>query len=133
MGALYSYKQNSRYKPFSSVGIWEGIHTGSNYILHISTEKGGSQDMELEKNVADLETQFKQTSSSHLAKRLEAARSALNQLLTRKAETQIFFAKHRLYESGNKPGRLLARLARNKTQLGVIPSLLDKNGSRHLK
>lgn len=48
--------------------------------------------IDLEKTVADLETQFKQSYSSYLAKQLEATSSALNQLLTRKAETQIFFA-----------------------------------------
>lgn len=84
----------------------------------------------LEKTIATLEAQFKKFYSNSLAKQLDAARSALNQLLTRKAETTIFFAKHRLFESGNKPGRLLARLARGKTEPNVIPSLMDRNGVR---
>ena len=64
---------------------------------------------------------------------MEAARSELNQLLTKKAESAIFFAKHRLYESGNKPGRLLARLARDRMESNTIPSLLDDNQIRHYK
>ena len=64
---------------------------------------------------------------------MEAVRSAVNQLLTKKAESAIFFAKHRLYESGNKPGRLLARLARGRTESNTIPSLLDDNQVRHYK
>ncbi|XDV28526.1 hypothetical protein PO909_031812 [Leuciscus waleckii] len=88
------------------------------------------KQLDLEKTIATLEAQFKKSYSNSLAKQLDAARSALNQLLTRKAETTIFFAKHRLFESGNKPGRLLARLTRGKTEPNVIPSLMDRNGVR---
>ncbi|XDV45285.1 hypothetical protein PO909_013405 [Leuciscus waleckii] len=87
------------------------------------------KQLDLEKT-GTLEAQFKKSYSNSLAKQLDAARSALNQLLTRKAETTIFFAKHRLFESGNKPGRLLARLTRGKTEPNVIPSLMDRNGVR---
>ena len=51
--------------------------------------------MDLEKIIYNLETQFKLSRSSALAKQLDAARSALNQLLTRKAETQLFFANRK--------------------------------------
>lgn len=60
-------------------------------------------------------------------KNLEAARAALNQLLTSKAETSIFFARHRLYKHGNKPGRLLACLAKGRNGTNLIASLKDNN------
>lgn len=91
------------------------------------------RQLELEEALRDIETQFKRTPNRHLAKKVEAARSALNQILTQKAEAQIFYAKHRLFESGNKPGRLLARLARGRVESNIISSLLDKHGTRHFK
>ena len=100
--------------------LWE---TGKAYIRgaiisYTSAQKKDAlkRQLDLEKTIDNLEAQFKKSHTSSLARQLAAARSALNQLLTRKAETQIFFAKHRLFESGNKPGRLLARLAHGKTE-----------------
>uniref|UniRef100_A0A3Q2ZLT7 exodeoxyribonuclease III n=1 Tax=Kryptolebias marmoratus TaxID=37003 RepID=A0A3Q2ZLT7_KRYMA len=72
--------------------------------------------LHLERIVQETELQFKNTPSRALSKKLEAARSALNQLLTKQAEATIFFAKHRLYQSGNKPGRLLARLTKGRME-----------------
>lgn len=91
------------------------------------------EQLSLENTIQQLEVQFKGAPSRILFKKLEAACSALNQLLTRKAESAIFFAKHRLYESGNKPGHLLARLARGRMETNTIPSLLDDNQVRHYK
>ncbi|CAG5927161.1 unnamed protein product, partial [Menidia menidia] len=70
---------------------------------------------------------------SALSKKLEAARSALNQILTKQAESSIFFAKYRLYQSGNKPGRLLARLTKGRMEANTISSLQDNNRDRHHK
>lgn len=91
------------------------------------------RQLELEEALRDIETQFKRSPTNYLSKKLEAARSSLNQLLTQKAEAQVFFARHRLFESGNKPGRLLARLARGRVESNIISSLLDKHGNRHFK
>ena len=68
-----------------------------------------------------------------MLKKLEAARSALDQLVTQKAESAIFYARHRLFESGNKPGRLLARLAQAKAGFYAIPSLRDRWGEQHFE
>ncbi|CAB1350021.1 unnamed protein product, partial [Coregonus sp. 'balchen'] len=54
--------------------------------------------------------------------------SALDQLFTDSAEASIFQAGHRLYEHGNKPGRLLSRLAKNRTALDATPSLRTNRG-----
>ncbi len=75
----------------------------------------------------DLENTFINTPSRVLLKELDAARSALNQILTRKAS--LLFARQRLYEYGNKPGRLLARLAWGRNEASMISSLKDGNGS----
>lgn len=85
--------------------------------------------IELEKNILILERDFKVSPSRGLSQQLDAARSALDQLLIKKAESSIFFAKQRLYESGNKPGRLLARLARGRAETNVISSLKDNSGA----
>uniref|UniRef100_A0A3B5AFI2 Reverse transcriptase domain-containing protein n=1 Tax=Stegastes partitus TaxID=144197 RepID=A0A3B5AFI2_9TELE len=70
--------------------------------------------LELEEKVTFLEEEFKSNLTKPHGKLLDAARAALDQVLTKKGETSIFFARHRLYESGSKPGRLLARLARGE-------------------
>lgn len=59
--------------------------------------------------------------------------SSLDHLLTQKAESAVFFAKHSLCASCNKPGRLLARLARGRTAPTIISYLKDNTGTRHLK
>uniref|UniRef100_A0A3B3HFX9 Reverse transcriptase domain-containing protein n=1 Tax=Oryzias latipes TaxID=8090 RepID=A0A3B3HFX9_ORYLA len=49
------------------------------------------------------------------------------------AESAVFFAKHHLFTSGNKPGRLLARLARGRTAPTIISSLKDYTNTQHFK
>ena len=88
------------------------------------------RQLELEQSIQDLENKFKGSPSKHNLKNLEAARSALNQLLTSKAEASVLFARQRLYEHANKPGRLLARLARGRNATNLISSLKDSNGDK---
>ena len=117
--------------------LWESAkaYIRGAIIFYTSAQKKEStkRQLELEEAGHYLEAQFKLSSNTYLAKQLEAARSALNQLLTQNAESQIFVAKHRLFETCNKPGRLLACLARGKTECSLIPSLLDTHGIRHFK
>ena len=88
------------------------------------------KQLELEQSIQDLENKFKGSPSKHNLKNLEAARSAVNQLLTSKAEASVLFARQRLYEHGNKPGRLLARVARGRNATNLISSLKDSNGDK---
>lgn len=76
------------------------------------------KQLDLERLVKHLENTFINTPSRVLRKELDAARSALNQILTRKAS--LLFARQRLYEYGNKPGRLLARLARGRNEASYL-------------
>lgn len=96
-------------------------------------EKALKIQLELEKKIKELEGDFKMSPSQTIQKQLDATRSALNQLLTKKAESSVFFAEHRLYESSNKPGRLLAHLARGGRNLASISVLQDTNGVRFQK
>lgn len=121
----------------SASTLWE---TGKAYlrgaiISYMAAKRKNTlaKQLELEQQIMTLDREFKATSSMSVFKKLEAARSALNQLLTQKAESAIFFAKHRLFEFGNKPGRLLARLAKGQTGSRVIPSLRDSTGAEHFE
>lgn len=86
--------------------LWEAgkayLHGAIISYMSAHRKDGLKRQMDLEKAIHNLEAQFKKSYSSSLAKQLDAACSALNQLLTKKAEAQIFFAKHRLFEPGNK-------------------------------
>ncbi len=62
------------------------------------------EQLSLERQFTDLDKELKDNYSATLSKKTEATRSALNQLLTQKAEASIFYAKHRLFEMGDKPG-----------------------------
>lgn len=65
------------------------------------------EKLELEHLVKNLEFKCTNTFSCVLWKELDAARSALKQILTRKTETSLLFAWQRLYKYGKKPGQLL--------------------------
>lgn len=92
-----------------------------------------ANQLELEQWIITLHKDFKTSSSTHVLKTVEATWSALDQLLTQKAESAIFFATPRLFESGNKPDRLLARLAKGLAGPYVIPLLRDSTGTQHFE
>lgn len=52
--------------------------------------------------------------------------------MTRKAEKDILFAQQRLFEFGNKPNKLLARLANHAPPKLFISAVKDENGQRHM-
>ena len=56
----------------------------------------------------------------------------LHNLITRKAEKDILFAKQRLFEYGNKPNRLLALLARNAPRKSFISVIQDENNQQQV-
>lgn len=88
------------------------------------------KQLELEHSIQDSENKFKGSPSKHNLKNFEAARSALNQLLANKAEVSVLFARQSLYEHGNKPGRLLACLAKGRNAINLISSLKDSKGDK---
>lgn len=92
-----------------------------------------AKQLDLERDIVTLERDFRESFFTTILKKLEAARSALDQLLSQNAKSAIFYAKHRLFESGNKPGRLLARLAQCRTELYTISSLRDKRVEKHFE
>lgn len=64
------------------------------------------EQIKLEKRIITIEKQF------HFSKlvQLKSLRAQLNQLLTRKADRDVLFARQRFFEMGNKPNCLLTRL-----------------------
>lgn len=92
-----------------------------------------AKQLELEPDIVTLGRDFKESFSTSVLKSWRQPRSALYQLLTQKAASVIFYARHRLFECGNKPGWLLARLAQGKSGSYAIPSLRDKKGEQHFE
>lgn len=87
-------------------------------------KKALKSQLDLKKKIKELE-EFRSCPSKSIGKQLDVTCSALNQLLTRQAETSIFFAKHRLYKSGNKPCHVLAHLAKGRRGLTASISVLQ--------
>ena len=117
----------------SASTLWESAkaHIRGVIISHTSAKRKEAlkQQLELESQIFELEREFKHSLSKSSRLKLDVARSALDNLLTQKAETAIFYARHRLFESAVKPGRLLARLAKGRADSNVIPSLKDEKGA----
>lgn len=86
------------------------------------------EQIKLEKQLSDFDKQIKNNSSAHVVRKAEATHTALNQLLSQKAEASILYAKHRLFERGDKPGQLLACLAAGRHETNAISSLWDEAG-----
>uniref|UniRef100_A0A3Q4M420 Uncharacterized protein n=1 Tax=Neolamprologus brichardi TaxID=32507 RepID=A0A3Q4M420_NEOBR len=108
--------------------LWETAkaYLRGSIISYTTAQKKASmkEQLDLEHIIQNLEVQFKISRSKTILKKLEAARSALNQLLTKRAKAAIFFAKHKLYESGNKPGCLLAKIAKDLWKLNLSPVII---------
>lgn len=134
LGKEWVFFMDSNKKPDTDPSLlWETAkaYIRGSIISYSAAQKKSllEKQLELEQLVKDLENKFNNSPSHDLRKELDVARSALNQILTRKAETSILFARQRLYEYGNKPGRLLARLARGRNEASMISSLKDGKGS----
>lgn len=65
-----------------------------------------------------------------MLKELKVKRLRLSDLLTKKAESNILFARQRLFEFGNKPNQFLARRARNSPQKTFISAISDEDPIR---
>lgn len=82
----------------------------------------------LESKLKKAEKDYFTKSSNNKLKEISALRSALNCLLTNEAERKIRFAKQKLYEHGDKPGKYLAYLTKKKSDSQNISSIIDDNG-----
>lgn len=91
-----------------------------------------AKQLEMEKKIKKLEEEYYAVKSEDVLTELKFSRAALNDLITRKAEKDILFAKQRLFEFGNKPNKLLARLARKAPAKSFISAVQDENGQRQM-
>uniref|UniRef100_A0A8C5G1I7 Reverse transcriptase domain-containing protein n=1 Tax=Gouania willdenowi TaxID=441366 RepID=A0A8C5G1I7_GOUWI len=89
-----------------------------------------AKQLEIENKVKLLEETYYKTRSEATLIELKSTRTALNNLITRKAERDILFTKQKFFELANKPNRLLARLARNAPIKSYISAVQDENQQR---
>lgn len=88
------------------------------------------EQIKLEKRIITIEKQFHFSKSAQLLVELKSLRAQLNQLLIRKLYRDVFFARQRFFEMGNKPNRLLTRLVKNMSIKAYIPAIKDPSGCR---
>lgn len=88
------------------------------------------EQLQIEKKIIKLEEDFHRSKSKGVLKELKATRLRLTNLLTKKAESDILFARQRLFKFGNKPNQFLARLAKNSPQKMVISAISDEDQVR---
>lgn len=86
----------------------------------------------LQCNLAELEKKYLSAPRSDIVDDLTATRAALNNLLFHKAEYSLKFARQRLYESGDKPGKYLANLVKRRSASQTIVSVVGTSGIRYL-
>ena len=92
--------------------------------------KQSEQRILLESKLANLEKSYILSPNPVLLEDLTATRTALNTLLLQYSENSLRFARQRIYECGDKPGRLLANLAKKRTESLNITSITDANNVR---
>uniref|UniRef100_A0A3B3YI25 Reverse transcriptase domain-containing protein n=1 Tax=Poecilia mexicana TaxID=48701 RepID=A0A3B3YI25_9TELE len=102
------------------------ITSYTSYKRHRQTE----QQKILESKLKLAEENYIKKPSTHKLKEITALCSSLDCLLTKEAEIKIRFARQRLYEHGNKPGKYLAHLTKKKSNSQSISSITDSNGKQ---
>lgn len=83
----------------------------------------------LEKRLSLSEKEYIKRPTASKLKEITAIRSTLDSLLTKKAGEKLAFAKQRLFEYGDKPGKYLAYLTKKRRASQIIESILDGSGN----
>lgn len=86
------------------------------------------EQRELELELHQLQTKYNISPSEELRNDIQVVKTALESLLTKKAEKSVFFMRQRMYEFANKPNRYLANLLRNRTPAQNILHIRDSSG-----
>lgn len=60
---------------------------------------------------------------------ITAIRSTLDSLLTKNAREKLGYAKQRLFEHGDKPGKYLANLTKKRRASQIVEAILDESGT----
>ncbi len=79
----------------------------------------------------EIENKIKQLEEAFYTIELKSTRSALHNLITRKAEMDILFTKQNFLACNNS-NRLLARLVRNAPVKSYISAIQDENNQRQI-
>lgn len=90
--------------------------------------KNQMEQRKLELELHELQAKHNESPSEQLRSEIQVVKTALEALLTRKAEKSLFFMRQRLYEFANKPNRYLANLLHNKGAGCNIPCVRDSSG-----
>lgn len=93
------------------------LKQSSNLILQLTSDK-----------LQELETAYNSNPTPENLDRVKLQSRMVTQLCTEKAKQSIFFCKQRIYEQGERVGRLLAYLAHLDDRPPVVVSLKDSEG-----
>lgn len=83
------------------------------------------KQLQLEKNIKDLEREHKSSGCEEVLGTLDQYRRELNHLLTFKAEGALRFTSQKYYESGNRASRLLAFQLRKAQASRTVAKVVD--------
>lgn len=112
--------------------LWETCKVYARGLIISYTKSKKRKSMEaqtkLEGELLHLEKTYAKYPSEANMRAMLATKASLNSLLTYRAEHSVRLAKHRLYESGNKPNKYLARLVNKRSDSQAISSIKDTNG-----
>uniref|UniRef100_A0A673LI30 exodeoxyribonuclease III n=1 Tax=Sinocyclocheilus rhinocerous TaxID=307959 RepID=A0A673LI30_9TELE len=82
----------------------------------------------VEKQISHLQRQYYISKSEDVLTQIKHIWTLLNNLLTARAERDVLFARQRLFEMGNKPNCLLAKLIKNRPGKKCISAVRDGEG-----
>lgn len=134
---------NSEFKIFYSINsssmdnpsvLWETCKVYSRGLIMSfvasKRRRKNEQSKSLESKLTELEKQHKLSPNPELLKEIITTRTALNTLLIQDSEFSLRFARQKLYEAGDKPGRYLANLVKKRADSQTIVSIIESNGVR---
>ena len=87
-----------------------------------------AEQRKLELELHQLQTKHNLSPSDELRNDIQVVKTALESLLTKKAEKSMFFMRQRMYEFANKPNRYMANLLRNRASAQNISYIRDPSG-----
>ena len=126
------FEANANSAPDPSI-LWETIKVFSRgIIISYSANRrrqSAVQQVQLEGSLSQAEQEYLLSPSADTLRKVSAARIAVESMLSLKSNKCLKFAKQRLYESGDKPGKYLAYLAKKRETSQTIVSIKDSAGN----
>lgn len=128
MGEFWEFNEGS----VSDSGVmWDAFkaYVRGRLIQHSALAKRVENEkmLKLDKDIKELEKRHIQHPDPETWRKLNTFKYDLNNILLKKAESALFYAKQKYYEQGERAGKLLAHRVKKRQTQNIISSIYNKN------